>query len=178
MPLADTVSVAYFTVVESDRTGWTGGLLVLNASGRPLEFQCTLPVRPSRAHEILFGTSLRSHIISEVIGKLLVEKTRTPFSLLCCDQPESLSLEIYCTAPVALVSEAAEIEEGPINDDTLVGYWPLAANGGTLRVSAPRIDEAQQCVDKLCELTDIQEPFERIREAIREAHSQVARAAA
>lgn len=171
------VTIAYFTVIEHERTGWTGGLLILNAAGRPLEFQCTLPVRPSRAHEILYGATLRSHLIGEVIGKLLLEKARTPISLVCCDQPESLRLDEYCDAPVALVAEAAETDEGPITDDMLIGYGSLTLAGGTLRMAIEDLEETTELTDHFADLPDLVEPFERIREAIREAQSQIARAA-
>lgn len=176
-PTSAAVTIAYFTVIESDRTGWTGGLLVLNGGGRPLEFQCTLPVRPSKTHEILYGATLRSHLISEVIGKLLLEKVRTPLSLVCCDQVEALRLDVFCTAPVALVTEAAENDEGPITDDMLSGYSSVSFTGGTMRVAVERVDEVQSLADKFSDLPDVVEPFERIREAIREAQSQIARAA-
>lgn len=39
---SDARTIGYYTVVEEERTGWTGGLLVLNAAGRPLEFQLSL----------------------------------------------------------------------------------------------------------------------------------------
>ncbi|MCG8653311.1 MAG: hypothetical protein MI861_25960 [Pirellulales bacterium] len=172
----DPATIAYYTVVEDDRTGWTGGLLSLNRSGRPLEFQCTLPVRPSRAHEILFGPTLRDHLIGEVIGPLLVSKCRVPIALLCCDQPEALKLESSVEIPVALVAEAAESEEGPVTDDMLVGAGTLCLAGATLKVAMEKMPEVQPLVEQLADLPDAIEPFERIREAIKEAHSQIARA--
>ena len=45
--------------VEVDGRGCVGGLLVTNHNGRPLEFQCTTPVRPDRTQEILYGQMLR-----------------------------------------------------------------------------------------------------------------------
>ncbi|TWU48473.1 hypothetical protein [Rubripirellula reticaptiva] len=169
------ITIAYFTVVEDERTGWTGGLLLLNGGGRPLEFQCTLPVRPSRAHEILFGPTLRDHIIGEVIGPLLVKKCRTPIGFLCCDQPESLIISQTVSYPIALVVEAAELEEGPITDDTLIGSSEVALAGSTLRVPMEQVDAVRAMTEKLIDLPDAIEPFERIREAIKEAQSQIAR---
>ena len=84
-------TIAYYTVVNDDRSSWTGGLLLLNQGGRPLEFHCTLPVRPTRVHEILYGQTLCHHLVGDVIGPLLIEKCRTPISLLCVDRLESLS---------------------------------------------------------------------------------------
>lgn len=176
MALSDAATIAYYTVVDDNRTGWTGGLLVLSGSGRPIEFQCTLPVRPSRAHEILFGPTLRDHLIGDVIGSLLVKKVRTPISLLCCDQPEALKIEAVVGFPVGLVVEAAETEEGPIGDETIVGFTSVPLVGSTLRVPMEKREAVHTITSTLCDLPDAIEPFDRIREAIKEAQSQIARA--
>lgn len=169
-------NIAYYTVVEDERTGWTGGLLLLNSGGRPLEFQCTLPVRPSRAHEILFGPTLRDHLIGEVIGPLLMAKCRTPIALLCCDQPEAFKMETSVGFPIALVDEAAEYEEGPITDEMLIGSASVPLAGSKLRVAMEHVDQVREIARQLADLPDAVEPFERIREAIKEAQSQIARA--
>lgn len=178
MPQADSATIAYYTVVEEERTGWTGGLLLLNGGGRPLEFQCTLPVRPTRAHEILFGLTLRDHLIGEVIGPLLVKKCRTPISLLCCDQPEAMKIEANIGCPVALVEEAAISDEGPITDDLMAGSTRVSLAGSTLRVPLEASEQVQSVTEQLQDLPDALEPFERIRDAIKEAQSQIARAQA
>jgi hypothetical protein len=169
------VTLAYFTVVEDQRTGWTGGLLLLSSGGRPIEFQCTLPVRPSRAHEILFGLSLREHLIGEVIGPLLVDKCRTPISMLCFDQPESMALDSLTDFPVALVVDAAEEQEGPIASDALTGCGEVMLAGTKLLVPMEQVEQATLVAKRMVDLPDANEPFERIREAIKEAHSQIAR---
>ncbi|MGI9472113.1 MAG: hypothetical protein ACR2NZ_11300 [Rubripirellula sp.] len=176
MPQTDLPTIAYYTVVEDERTGWTGGLLLLNGGGRPLEFQCTLPVRPTRAHEILFGVTLRDHLIGEVIGPLLVKKCRTPIALLCCDQPEAMKIESSVQCPVALIEEAAATEEGPIPDDVMSGSTRVMLAGSTLRVPLEKSEQVQLLASKLQDLPDAIEPFERIRDAIKEAQSQIARA--
>lgn len=170
-------TIGYYTVTEDERTGWTGGLLVLNSSGRPLEFQCTLPVRPSRAHEILYGPTLRDHLIGEVIGTVLLKKCRTPLGLVCCDQPEALKVQPSAGTPVALVTEAAEGDEGPITDDMLAGSTTVPLAGATLRVALEQWETVSEVAKTFADLPDATEPFERIREAIREAQAQIARAA-
>ena len=178
MSETESPTLAYYTVVEDERTGWTGGLLLLNGGGRPLEFQCTLPVRPTKAHEILFGVTLRDHLIGEVIGPLLVRKCRTPIALLCCDQPESLKIETRTRCPVALVEEAALSDEGPIDDESILGSTRVELAGATLRVPVEQCEQVQKLAAQLIDLPDATEPFDRIREAIREAQSQIARAQA
>ncbi|MFG0289986.1 MAG: hypothetical protein ACF8CQ_17530 [Rhodopirellula sp. JB044] len=183
---AAATTIGYFTTVESERTGWTGGLLVLNASGRPLEFQCTLPIRPSRAHEILFGTMLRQHLISEVIGPTLLQKCRTPISLLCCGQTEAITLQENLPRSAASLPAGSAVGSTVVavvqRDDEkrsrlLEGHCRLALGNATLHVAMERIDDAETAIAGLNEMVDTFEPFERITEAIREAQSQMARAA-
>ncbi len=192
-------TIAYFTVVDDARTGWTGGLLLLNKGGRPLEFQCTLPVRPTRAHEILYGLTLRQHLIGDVIGPLLIEKCRTPISILCCDQHESLALSGGSAFPVALVREASErlgtaseketSAEDSVDIDVSGRSPDVAAPlghpgtslktillaGSRLLVAENQADRVREITLQLTDLPDAVEPFERIREAIKEAQSQIAR---
>ena len=106
-----------------------------------------------------------------------MEKVRTPLSLVCCDQPEALRLDVFCDAPIVLVTEAAESDEGPITDDMLAGYGTVPFAGGTLRAAVERIESVRDLSEKFADVPDVVEPFERIREAIREAQSQIARAA-
>ncbi|MCO8124266.1 hypothetical protein NHH03_21165 [Stieleria sp. TO1_6] len=174
-PETTDATIGYFTVVEDERTGWTGGLLILDRGGRPLEFQCTLPVRPTRAHEILFGPTLRSHLVGQVIGKLLISKCRTPLTLLCCDQIEGLAVEAFTQSPVALIREAAEVDEGPISLDMLAGSETVEVAGATFIVPMEQRERVAGLASQYRDLPDAVEPFERIREAIKEAHSQLAR---
>jgi hypothetical protein len=120
--------------------------------------------------------TLRDHLIGEVIGPLLVKKCRTPISLLCCDQPESLRIETSCEFPIVIVVEATEEDEGPFTSDSLTGYTAVELAGSTLQVPIEQADLVRQIVSKLGDLPDAVEPFERIREAIKEAQSQIARA--
>jgi hypothetical protein len=48
----DQLRLGFLTAVEEAEGGVVGGLLVTNRFGRPLEFQCTTPVRPNRTQQI------------------------------------------------------------------------------------------------------------------------------
>lgn len=171
-------AIGFYTVQHCERVGWTGGYLVLNAAGRPLEFHCTLPVRPTRTHEILYGPTLRDHVIGEAIGAALLPRARNRPLVICCDQPEAMHLEAHHPTSIALVTEAAESEEGPIANDSLVDHQPLKIAGVTCLVPAGRFAELQASVGPLEDFPDLLEPFGRIREAIQEAQTQVAARAA
>ena len=169
-------TITYFTVVEDERTGWTGGMLHLGPSGRPIEFQCTLPVRTTRTHEILFGSTLRDHLIGDVIGPLLIRKSKTRIALLCCDQVEALRMQSLFDFPIALMQEAAEQDEGPIDDASWQGSTTTELGATHLRVAIEQLEATQRICEAMHDLPDALEPLERIREAIKEAHSQISRA--
>ena len=52
---AEQLRLGFLTAIEVPDKGLTGGLLVTNHYGRPLEFQCTTPVRANATQEILYG---------------------------------------------------------------------------------------------------------------------------
>lgn len=165
-------NLGFLTVVQSERMGWTGGLLVLDPVGHPVEFQCTLPIRPTRTHEILFGPTLRSHLVGDVISKALLQKCRSRFALLCCDQRETLACELASDCPVAFVLPASEDE---FSRDAPEGFQSLRLADKDLWVAIERVQEARVVAEQLRSFPDPLEPFERIQEAIQEAHSQLAR---
>lgn len=126
----------YLLVVEDDRYGFTGGLLVVCEKGRPLEFHCTEPVLPSRAEQILFGPTLRGYVCGDQIGGALISKAKLPIACL-------LTLD----EAAAQAGRSADIETFVLSE-------------------AATLPEALQ---PLAEAIDPVEPFERVREAIREA---------
>ncbi|MEM9826971.1 MAG: hypothetical protein AAF958_10305, partial [Planctomycetota bacterium] len=189
----------YLTVVHEDRSGWTGGLLVLNRGGRPMEFQCTLPIRPSRAHAILYGSTLREHLIQDVIAPALLARCRNAMDLMVTDLPEALALVGGTSAlggvsnapgggsnalgdgsnmPVGLACEAAGRHEGPIEADSVIGFTRVPIANSEFFLPDESLDTLQPVIAALADLPDADEPFERIRAAIDEAHQQMARAAA
>src|SRR5487761_439696 len=100
------VAIGFLTVVEHEQYGFFGGYLVLNASGRPLEFHCTAPVRPNRAQEILYGPTLEPYLYGEQIGQALLAKSQLEPLVICTDLAAVLSVREFVATPVTLVSRA------------------------------------------------------------------------
>src|SRR5438034_1245608 len=78
-------AIGFLTVLEHAQQGLMGGYLVLNESGRPLEFHCTTPIKPNRAQQILYGPTLEPYLFGEQIGKALVSKSAVDPLLICTD---------------------------------------------------------------------------------------------
>lgn len=96
-------SIGFLTVNEVEGQGLFGGYLVLNAVGRPLEFQCTAPVKANRAQEILYGRTLKPYLYGERIGFALLEKSKIKPALIFTDAEPALSLRTLSSVPVVLV---------------------------------------------------------------------------
>src|SRR5207344_1424341 len=96
-------SLGFLTVVENEELGLLGGYLLLNASGRPLEFHCTAPVKPNRTQEILYGPTLRPFLYGEQIGQTLLAKSKLTPLVVCTDNEAVLATRDCTDIPVVLV---------------------------------------------------------------------------
>jgi hypothetical protein len=179
-------SLGFLTVLEHEEQGLVGGYLILNAAGRPLEFHCTAPVKPNRAQQILFGPTLESYLYGEQIGQTLVTKASVEPLAVCTDILAGLSVRDYVSLPVALVLRAEErTAENEVSPASGSLAWrvdaPRRAPGhlttfeigrNHLAVATGRDADRQSITARLENLAafDLSEPFERIREAVGEAH--------
>ncbi|REK12331.1 MAG: hypothetical protein DWQ37_12265 [Planctomycetota bacterium] len=185
----DPASLGFLTVLEHEQLGLVGGYLILNTAGRPLEFHCTAPVKPNRAQEILFGPTLESYLYGEQIGQALITKSDLLPLAVCTDIERVLSVRPYVSLPVALVVRDVEVspsEAVATGAASVPGtYWRIdaahrasdhltqfALGTNRLAVSAGHIADRDTITASLTEVAtfDLGEPFERIREAVEEAH--------
>jgi hypothetical protein len=177
-------SLGFLTVCEQEDQSLFGGLLVLNISGRPLEFHCTAPVRPNRAQEILYGPTLRPYLYGEQIGRALMERLSAAPALVFTDVEPALALRPLTKVPVVYVG--AEPEPNASSGVTARIDAPHAtpAPSGSLRLQRFRLGPWQLAVPQAhaedesrvvghwqsyADDFDLSEPFGRIREAIEEA---------
>jgi hypothetical protein len=177
------------TVCDHEQQGLFGGYLVLNTTGRPVEFHCTAPVRASRAQEILYGATLEPYLYGEQIGQALLKKANMSPLVVFTDKETVLSVRPFAEVPVGVVlAGESEDDEGssrsrPSNsrlDEAHSGVGAPFADRlrefslGTQRVAVLQTHKedartiAQRCEDFAGNF-DLCEPFGRIREAIDEA---------
>lgn len=179
--VAKSNAVGFFTVVRSEQHGLFGGYLLLNRSGRPLEFHCTAPVKPNRAQEILYGPTLESYLFGEAIGATLLARGSTPVDFVCVELPAALALREFSPSPIALVV-APEADAAVAGAESLPLFRVDAAHErglhrfrlGAHDVAVPRRYAADEPMlttyyREVAETFDLQEPFVRIRGAIEEA---------
>lgn len=152
-------AIGFLTICNYSEAGFSGGYLVLNAAGRPLEFHCTAPVKPNRAQEILYGPTLRPFLFGEQIGQTLVSRSKVSPLLVITDSEPVLAVRAYCEIPVACV--LSEDREGALR----LGQQSVTFDRAYLRDA----EAARALWTQHFENFDLAEPFDRIREALEES---------
>jgi hypothetical protein len=180
----DTI-FGYLSTVITPQHGYFGGYLIISLLGRPLEFHCSSPVLPSRAHEILYGPTLQPFLLGEQIGGALLDAAKLTPNLILTDYAAMLAIRSRVAFPVALLprsiqggttSLATEIESNLAVNEVQA---PVASCEQLLFSTADdlqlpigyEVDRPliSQLVKLLVQHVEIAEPFGRIHEAIREA---------
>lgn len=162
-------AIGFLTVLEDPQHGFFGGYLILSNLGRPLEFHCTTPVVPNEAQKILYGPTLKPYVLGELIGQTLVTKAQLSVQAIVTDLKDILSLALVSQESVVLLSPSQSNQEFP-TDNSLQPVCDLGSYrllGASSELWQP--DQLKRVFNPLCEHVDLAEPFDRIREAIREA---------
>jgi hypothetical protein len=195
-----SAAIGFLTVMEHPQHGLFGGYLVLNSTGRPLEFHCTAPTKPNRAQEILYGPTLRPYLFGEQIGYALWSKAKLKASCVLTDCEPVLALRDLVECPVVLIQQEEEtqglslhtesanglrddhetaVPRGRSSDDEGAVAGRFVFPLGSVLASLPnRYSSDQQavtdCWRECAETLDLLEPFDRIRDAIEEAQRMAA----
>lgn len=182
-------AIGFLTVCEHEGQGLFGGYLVLNSAARPLEFYCTAPVRPNHAQEILYGPTLRPFLYGEQIGRVLLEKAKARPIVVFTDVEHVLAVRQYSTSPVAQVIKPESTMGEPagtdlhlrLDDAHRVAGRCVSANLHYFALGEQRLAVSQTYENDAREIAsrwqpyatafDLNEPFDRIRDAIDEARA-------
>ncbi len=155
---SEQLRLGFLAAVEVDGRGYVGGLLVTNHNGRPLEFQCTTPVKPDRTQEILYGKMLRPWLLGELIGRTLLDRVSIKPDIVITGDADLLELRNHTDTPVACTSDKSA------TTTTEMG-------GRHLRFHETHQDDSS-FISKQSHLipgqADLEEPLERVNEALNE----------
>jgi len=173
----------FLSTLESAELGYFGGYLIVSTIGRPLEFHCTSPVRPSRAQAILFGPTLQPYLIGEQIAGTLLQAAKLTPKLVLTDSVAILTARAQSKAPFALLL-LPDASDG-VRDPDLLPLCDSTGNSqharfaqhvsvGPYQLQLPAGYETDanivaEFAGQLSQQVDLAEPFDRIHEAIREA---------
>ena len=161
----DQFRLGFLTALEIPEQGFVGGLLITNRHGRPLEFQCTAPLKPNRTQEILYGSTLGPYVMGEVIARTLVEKVAVKPHLILTERAEILELRSHVNMPIGCLdaNQSAPAEKSAESTFQIGRQWFRVHSGHTADRAELESQTAQVPQD-----ADMREPFERVREALLE----------
>lgn len=180
----------YLSIVESAEHGYFGGYLIVSPLGRPLEFHCTAPVRPSRAQRILYGATLEPYLLGEQLAGALLKAAKVLPGLILTNCETILQARSRTSAPMVFVNQGAKHQSevlptdtsSTLLDDSSVPCRRILQGGASKRTftlgsndfELPVGYESEQdtviaLLNELDARVDLVEPFARIEEAIREA---------
>lgn len=166
-------TIGFCTVRAHAEHGFFGGYLILNTHARPLEFHCTLPVKPSRAQEILYGRTLPDFVCGEQIGKALTSKAKLTPQLVLTDCSAVLALSHVSDVLVACITDAVAATNNniPAMDAERLRSIKIGTHQATILRDDLHTAEKLSDLWRALDVTmDICEPFQRIAEALLEAH--------
>ncbi len=158
--------LGFYQVVEQPGGEMSGGILITSHLGRPIEFQCSLPVRPNATQQTLYGATLRPFMIGELIAQALKDRLQVLPDVLFVNQPEALNDQTWGNIPV-LCSEKtdAAVFEREFRQTT---YWIASSQEKDFVKILEKISQ------HVPESADLQEPLTRVEQALQEAMGQAA----
>ena len=167
-----TKTVGFVSVHKHTELGYFGGLLVLNPLGRPLEFHCTLPMKPTRAQEILYGPTLDSFLCGEQIAFALVNKLKESPEILFTDVQAVLMLRHVCPVPVCCieVDDSEPSNNHDLDRHDLVSFDIEETTAWLLSNYKSDQENLLKQWRSMGARIELNEPFGRIREALQEAN--------
>ncbi|QDU40624.1 hypothetical protein Mal4_49820 [Maioricimonas rarisocia] len=160
----DRYHIGFLRVVEVSGAGFVGGLLVSNRFGKPLEFQCTTPVKANRVQELLYGPTLRPFLFAELIGKTLFERLAVKPDLILVSQPELIDLRRHVKAIVACTLDEETGHALPDEQQVQLGQR-------TVRIHPEYLDDVARLQKAMADVpadADLSEPLDRVRDALQE----------
>jgi len=96
-------NLGFLTVIDQSPGGLTGGYLVLNKAGRPLEFHCTMPLLPEKIQQILYGETLQPFLYGERIAQTLVQRSKLPVLSVLTNHAAVLPVQAWVATPIIYV---------------------------------------------------------------------------
>jgi len=93
-------NLGFLTIIDQAVGGLTGGYLVLNRAGRPLEFHCTVPLSPDKIQQILYGDTLLPFLYGERIAHTLIQRSKLPVLSIFTDHSAVLPAQSLVSTPV------------------------------------------------------------------------------
>jgi hypothetical protein len=174
--------IAFLGYMEfEDGASYRGAILATDDWGKPLEFRCTAPVRPTAVQRTLYGSTLMPHILVELIAKPLMDALNEKPMVVLTSEALFLTLRYRVDVPVVLIRrQSADMKEtiGPGENDShsiLMGSESGRFEPVIMEAHWEFPQDAEVCGRLLKGLFgrwDIIEPFERLQKGLEYVHNE------
>ena len=165
------MKIGYFKIFSENRK-YTGGIMVADERGIPVEFKYSEPVEPTKLQEVLYGEVLEKYLREEVIMGNLVSKLENKPDIYILNDVKNIYLQERVKEDVAVVrkTQIAPIKEIKsykfIKDNEAVAQIKDGENPVVIMVQKENKDEIVKKVIDLGESVDLLEPLNRVEEAL------------
>jgi len=158
------------------KDGYLGSILITDNRGVPLEFRCTLPVKPTAAQKPLYGNTLIPHIGINLCGIPLIKSIQNSPSLIVVQKDFLLDVRSKINCAVAYVRRAGETIDVSSSDDSKANTKRERIDSSTgkfqpiVLTTHPEFEEdksyAKEIIENVFVHLDPLEPFDRMKKAI------------
>lgn len=154
------IMLAYLMCPQDAAGAYLGALMLTDHRTRPQHFSFVSPIRPTKIQRILYGSTLDEHLKVDVIGNKLLKDLPYVPEILLVETAELLAVRRVAHLPTAFLTKArdGEVEPGRL---TSLQYDTGAYTDDQEVVG--------QVLASLETTVDLVEPFNRMREALKEA---------
>lgn len=178
------MQLAYLIAGTIDEESWSGGLLVTDEKGLPLDFRYVEPIRPTKIQKLIYGGALQRYLIIEAIGSTLLKDSISKAKWIFTS--EQLLLELEKGNGVRFIA----LNKGDAEPLMTVGEWhveepgtvsiQLAPSGPpyVLKFNADDDDTTEKIASEISSIAkelDFSEPLGRVGQALEEICRAVAK---
>lgn len=153
------VVLSYLTCPRDAAGAFIGALMLTDSRARPLHFAFVSPIRPTKIQRILYGSTLDEHVSVDVIGKKLLADLPIVPDVLLVDTQDLIAVRRIVDMPTAFLRRAD-------------GDAPASSLSSLQYDTGANTDDQEDIGQILASLemqVDLVEPFQRMREALKEA---------
>lgn len=149
--------IAFIDVILFEDGAIRGGVLVTDIETRPYEFRVTSPIKPTQLQKLLYGASLTEYVYGQLIGLPLLRHVREKISLAICVRENLLIARPGLQFPLVVLKKSSR-------DDSVVVQSHRDFPGEQAH--------AELIIHDMMQRHDIGEPFNRLKLAVSEVHTQ------
>lgn len=96
------LQLAYLMAKVMNDESWTGGLLVTDQRGLPVDFRYVEPIRPTRLQRVIYGGALKRYLLLDAIAGTLLKAANTKAGWVFTS--DQLLLELEGSIPARFVA--------------------------------------------------------------------------